>query len=166
MVAAYWVQPGVTYEAVFNWIDVTFRPLFYAAEQDVRNVVKTKANEGARSKDQNRDAVLTDSIIDQVGFILGPEPLPTFQPIQPLRPGPVTRSNAAPANTAIQPPQPQPRPRPLEEETVATKALSLPPTKRTRYERTGPVLNLPYVRNPRASHCTLLTTRTAKRWWI
>ena len=156
MVGAYWVQPGVTYEAVFNWIDVTFRPLFYAAEQDVRNVVETKRNEGARSKAKNRDAALTTLIISKVGRVLGPEPLPTFQPIQPLHPGlrsgPVTRSNAARANNALQPPQlqlqPQPQPQPrLLEETVATRLPPSPPTKRTRYEPTGPVLSLPYVWN-------------------
>ena len=144
MVGAYWVQPGVTYEEVFNWVDVTFRPLFYAAEQDVRNDVKAKKNEGARSKADDQDAKLTRDIISRVSVVLGPEPGPTFRPIQALRPGPVTRSNAAPAK-GLHPPQPRPQ-RPLEE-TVATMPPSSPPTKRMRYERTGPVLDLRYVWN-------------------
>lgn len=143
MVGAYWVQPGVTYEEVFNWIDVTFRPLFYAAEQDVRNTVKAKQNEGARSRTENRDAKLTTSIISKFGAVLATEPPPTCHPIRVLRPGPVTRSNAARAR-ALLPPQPQPQPF---EGTVAIKPPSSPPTKRARYERTGPVLDLPYVWN-------------------
>lgn len=141
MIGAYWVQPGVTYEEVFNWVDTTFRPLFYAAEQDVRNDVKSKKNEGARSKTENRDAALTASIIDKVDFVLGPGPPPIFQPIQPKRPGPVTRSNAARASVP-HPPQPQ-----ALAEVVVIEPPSSPPTKRTRYERTGPVLTLPCVWN-------------------
>jgi hypothetical protein len=141
MVGAYWVQPGVTYEEVFNWIDMTFRPLFYAAEQDVRNTVKAKQNEGARSKTENRDAKITTAIINNFSVVPAAGPPPTCHPIRELRPGPVTRSNAARAR-ALHPPQPQPL-----EGTVAIKPPSSPPTKRARYERTGPVLNLPYVWN-------------------
>ena len=136
MVGAYWVQPGVTYEEVFNWIDTTFRPLFYAAERDVRNDVKSKANEGARSKTDNRDAALTVSMIEKVDSVLGPGPPAIFQPIQPIRPGPVTRSNAVRASVPhpLQPQAPQ--------EEVAIEAPTPPPSKRRRYERTGPSLNL------------------------
>ena len=133
MVGAYWVQPGVTYEEVFNWIDTTFRPLFYAAEQDIRNDLKA-----ARSKIENRDAALTIAIIEKVDSVLGPGPPAIFQPILPMRPGPVTRSNAV-RTSAAQPPQPQvPR-----EEVVAMP----PPAKKPRYERTGPSLKLPCVWN-------------------
>lgn len=128
MVAAYWVQAGVTYEEVFNWVDVTFRPLFYAAEQDIRNAIKAKQNERARLKTESREAKLTTCIIGEVGGERAREPPP---------PGPVTRSNAARAKAQLY----------ALEETGAIKPPSSPPAKRTRYERTGPVLNLPYVWN-------------------
>lgn len=139
MVGAYWVQPGVTYEEVFNWVDTTFRPLFYAAEQDVRNDVNMKKHEGVRSKIKNRDAALTAAVIQKIDSVLGPGPPAVFQPIQPKRPGPVTRSNVARAST---PPRPQPQ-------AVGGDAVIEPPTKRARYERTGPVLKLPCVWNAR-----------------
>jgi hypothetical protein len=145
MIGAYWVQPGVTYEEVFNWIDTTFRPLFYAAEQDVRNEVKSKTNEKTRSKTENRNAALTASIIEKVDFALGPGPPAIFRPIQPKRAGPVTRSNAARPSDP-HPPQPQA----LGEE-AAIEPPSEPPAKRTRYERTGPVLDLLCVLNTRFS---------------
>ena len=132
MVGAYWVQPGVTYEEVFNWVDTTFRPLFYAAEQDVRNDVK--------SKNKNRDAALTAAVIEKVNSVLGPGPPAVFQPIQPKRHGLVTRSNAAPASTPPPPAQPQ---------ALGGEGVIEPPTKRTRYERTGPALDLPCVWNAR-----------------
>jgi len=138
MVGAYWMQPGVTYEEVFNWIDTTFRPLLYAAEQDVRNEVKSKKNEGARSKTDNREAALTVSIIDKVDLVLGPGPPAVFQPIQSKRPGPVTRSNAARASASPL--------QALREEAAIEPPSSPPPAKRPRYERTGPVLLL-YVWN-------------------
>jgi hypothetical protein len=147
MVGAYWVQPGVTYEEVFNWIDVTFRPLFYVAEQDVRNGVKAKIHEKARLKAENREAALTSSIIHRVNLVVGPTA--RFKPIQPIRPGPgpgpVTRSNAA-RRSAPHPPHPQPQP--LKEDAEAVKPPpSSPPTKRVRFERTGPVLNVSWVWN-------------------
>ena len=145
MVGAYWVQPGVTYEEVFNWIDTTFRPLFYAAEQDVRNDVKSKANEGARSKTEKRDAALTVSMIEKVDSVLGPGPPAVFRPIRPMRPGPVTRSNAAPANVP-QPPQPQ-----APQEEVAIEAPMPPPSKRRRNERKRQTLTLLCVWNARFS---------------
>jgi len=111
MVGAYWMQPGATYEEVFNWIDVTFRPLF-------------------------------TSIINKVKPALAPEPPATFRPIRRKRPGVVTRSNAVPLPPP--PPPPQPQPQSVESMVVATKRPSPPPAKRPRYERTGPVLNLPY----------------------
>jgi hypothetical protein len=132
MIGAYWVQPGVTYEEVFNWIDITFRPLFYAAEQDVRNSVGSIKNESARSR---TEATLTASIIEKVDIVLGPEPAAVFQPIQPIRPGPVTRSNAARASA------------PHLEEKAAIEPPPSPPTERTHYERTGPILNLLCVWN-------------------
>lgn len=139
MVAAYWVQAGVTYEEVFNWVDVTFRPLFYAAEQDIRNAVKAKKNERARLKTEHREAKLTICIIDEVGGGRAQERPPTLRAIEGLPPGPVTRSNAARAKAQLY----------ALEETEAVKPPSSPPAKRTRYERTGPVLNLPYVWNAR-----------------
>jgi hypothetical protein len=136
MVGAYWMQPGATYEEVFNWIDVTFRPLFYAAEQDVRS-------EGVRSRTEKREVALTTSIINKVKPALAPEPPATFGPIRRKRPGVVTRSNAVPLPPPPPPPPPQPQPQSVESMVVATKPPSPPPAKRLRYERTGPVLNLP-----------------------
>ncbi len=143
MIGAYWVQPGVTYEEVFNWVDTTFRPLFYAAEQDIRNDVKSKKNEGARSKTKIRDATFTASVMEKVDSVLGPGPPAIFQPIQPKRPGFVTRSNAVRASTPH-----LAQPHALGEEVVIEPSLS-PPAKRARYERTGPVLSLPCVWNAR-----------------
>ena len=145
MVGAYWLQPGVTYEEVFNWIDTTFRPLIYAAEQDIRSGVRSKENERARSKTENRESALTVSMIKKVGSVLGPGPPAIFRPIQPKRPGPVTRSNAAPASVP-HPPQPQ-APR----EEVVIEGPTPPPTKRARYERTGPTLELLCVWDARFS---------------
>ena len=148
MIGAYWVQPGVTYEEVFNWIGITFRPLLYAAEQDVRNDLKSKAQEGTRSKSKKREAELTASIMDKVSVVLAPDPPATFQPIRPIRPmrhGPVTRSNAARAS-ASSPHLPQPPAlKEKEKVAVAIEPPPSPPNKRTRYERTGPILNLPCV---------------------
>jgi hypothetical protein len=150
MIGAYWVQAGVTYEDVFQWIDATFRPLLYAAELDVRNDVESKTNEKARSKTDNRDANVASLMINTVRAVLAPEPRAPFRPIRALRPGPVTRSNAGRASAAAAAadcPQPQPQPQPpLMEEVVAVRQGSEPPpTKKIRYERTGPVLNLEYV---------------------
>ena len=145
MVGAYWVQAGVTYEDVFKWIDATFRPLLYAAELDVRNDVELKTNEKARSKTDNRDANVTSLMINKVRAVLAPEPPAPFQLIRALRPGPVTRSNAGRARAADCP-QPPPVEAVEEAEAVGVKERAeSPPTKKIRYERTGPVLNLAYV---------------------
>ena len=124
MVGAYWVQGGVTYEEVFNWVDVTFRPLLYAAEQDVRDEMKGKKNENTRWK---TEGPLTIWMMRKVEVEGGPKRAAR-------RARPVTRSMGGQTRAG----------QAAEGGSGEEKMMGIERgAKRSRYERTGPVLPPP-----------------------